>query len=377
MADQTTDVLVIGVGGMGSATIAALAERGVDVIGIERYDIAHANGSSHGNTRIVRRPQYEDLSYVPLVEAAIERWHEIESAIDTRLYHAVGSLDIGPRDGSIFTDSKRSCLEHNIPHEVLDGSALNRRFSGYDVPPDHRAVYQPDGGFVRCEAAIIANVGRAHAAGGTIRARERVEYWSAAESGVRVETDRATYHAETMVVTAGAWTGQLLESLSGLLEPERQVMGWFQPATPSEYQPNAFPVFVCDVPEGHYYGFPIHETPGVKLGRFNHRSETGVPSTLDHTPDRTDESLLRSFTDSYLSAEIGPTQRLSTCLFTNTPDEDFLLDIHPDHESVIVGAGFSGHGFKFASVVGDILASLALDGATEHPIDPFAIDRFD
>lgn len=203
-----------------------------------------------------------------------------------------------------------------------------------------------------------------------------MEGWDASETGVTVRTDRGTYTADRLVVTAGAWTGELLPSLSRLLQPERQVLGWLQPASPERFVPEHFPVFVVDVEEGRFYGFPRYEVTGFKLGKYNHRGETGDPADLAREPDREDERLLREFTERYVPDAAGPTMRLSTCMFTNTPDEDFLLDVHPDHENVVV-AGFSGHGFKYASAVGEILADLAVDGTTSAPVEPFRIARFD
>ena len=371
------DVIVVGVGGMGSATAFHLARRGVDVLGVERYDVPHDAGSSHGVTRIIRLPQYEDPAYVPLVRRAFDLWEELEARSGRDLLHRVGSVDFGPVDGDLFEGSRRSCEVHDIPHEVLTGAELNDRFPGYGVPDDYRAVYQPDGGFLHCEGATVAHVEAAQAEGATVRARERVEDWTADESGVRLSTDRGSYAADALVVTAGAWTGQLLPALDEYLQPERQVLSWFQPADPATFAPERFPVFVGDTPLGHYYGFPVYDVPGFKLGRFHHREEYGTPAELAREPDREDERLLREFAEAYFPEGSGPTMRLSTCMFTNTPDEHFLLDRHPEHPNVVVGAGFSGHGFKFASAVGEILADLALDGDTDHAIEPFRLDRFD
>ena len=372
------DVVVVGVGGMGSAAAYHLARRGYDVVGLERFDIPHSRGSSHGLTRIIRRPQYEDPAYVPLVRRAYELWDELDAIHSRRLLHRVGSVDVGPDDGeSVYAGSKRACEVHDIGHDDLTGATLNERFAGYEFPASYRAIHQSEGGFLHCEQCTVAHVEAAHEHGAAIRAREAVQEWTADEAGVTVHTDRGEYVADRMIVTAGAWTGALLPSLSPLLQPERQVLGWFQPTEPALFEPERFPVFVAEVEEGHFYGFPTYGIPGFKIGKYNHREETGAPSELDREPDREDERLLRAFTERYVPKAAGPTMRLSTCLFTNTPDEDFLLDVHPEYENVVVGAGFSGHGFKFASVVGEILADLAVDGETPHAIDPFRIARFD
>lgn len=371
------EIIVIGVGGMGSATAHHLARRGVDVLGLERFDVPHTEGSSHGITRIIRLPQYEDPAYVPLVRRSLELWRELDERAPRQLFHRTGTVDFGHPGSDLVRGAKESCEVHGIDHEVLSGTEVVERFPGYSIPGDYRAVYQPEGGFLHSEQCIVAHTEAAHRNGATIRARERVEGWTADGSGVRVSTDRGEYTAETLVATAGAWTGQLLPALAPYLEPERQVLGWFQPTAPDHFAPDQFPVFVADVPEGHYYGFPVYEIPGFKLGKFNHREETGSPAEIGHEPTREDEHLLRRFAEAYVPGGNGPTMKLSTCMFTNTPDEDFLIDTHPDHENVVVGAGFSGHGFKFATVVGEILADLATAGVTEHPIDTFGLSRFE
>jgi sarcosine oxidase len=378
MPATETDAVVVGMGAMGSAAAYHLTRRGYDVVGLERYDIPHSRGSSHGISRIIRLPQYEGSGYVPLVRRALELWASLDANHNRDLLHQVGSVDVAPDEAdSLYDTARRSCAVHDIDHDLLTGAELNERFPGFDVPDSFRALYQPDGGFLHCEQCVVAHVEAALDRGATVRAREHVEDWDASEDGVTVRTDRGTYRAEKLVVTAGAWTGQLLSSLSHLLQPERQVVGWFQPTAPARFRPENFPVFVADVPEGHFYGFPAYEVPGFKIGKFNHRNETGTPAELAREPDREDERLLREFTGRYVPEADGPTTGLSTCMFTNTPDEDFLLDVHPDYENVVVGAGFSGHGFKFASAIGEVLADLALDSTTAAPIEQFRIGRFD
>lgn len=373
------DVVVIGVGGMGSAAVYHLARRGYDVVGIEQYNIPHVRGSSHGITRIFRLPQYENTNYVPIARRALELWKDLGVDHPRKLLHQVGSVDVGPDDDddSVYTNSKRACTTHNIDHGDLTGAELNKRFPGYNLPEKYRAVFQPDGGFLDCEQCTVAHVESAHAHGATVRARETVQDWDHNEDSITIRTNRQAYTANQLVITAGAWTGQLLPSLADILEPERQVLGWFQPTHPAQFEPERCPVFVADVEEGHFYGVPSYEVPGFKVGKFNHLGETGIPEDLANEPSREDEQILREFVEQYFPKAGGPTMRLSSCMFTNTPDEDFLLDTHPDYENVVVGAGFSGHGFKFASVIGEILADLAVDGQTTHGIEPFRAARFD
>lgn len=372
------DVIVVGVGGIGSATVFHLAERGLDVLGLERFDVPHTQGSSHGITRIIRRAYYEHPSYIPLVERAYELWDDLAERSGRPIIHRTGSIDAAPGDNIVFAGSKESCEQHGIPHEVLTGAEVNERFPGYGLPEAYRAVYQPDGGFVVPEQSIIAHVEAAQAAGAEVRAREPVRDWAETpDGGVRVWTDEATHEADGLVLAAGAWNYKLTDALDGLAVPERQVLAWLQPETPSLFDPENLPVWNVSVPEGRFYGLPVYDVPGFKLGKYHHLSEQIDPDDYDTEPDRGDELLLRDFAEKYFPQAAGPTMRLATCMFTNSPDEHFILDTLPDHPQVAVGAGFSGHGFKFASVIGEVLADLGAGGQTDHPIDMFRLDRFD
>lgn len=371
------DAVVVGVGGMGSATAFHLAARGADVLGLERYDIPHERGSSHGVTRIIRRAQYEHPAYVPLVERSYDLWRALEERTGRDLLFVTGGIDAGPPDSQVFDGSRRSCEAHGIDHELLSAAEVNERFPGYDLPEDHRAVYQPDGGFLVPEQCIVAHVEAAQAEGAEIRAREPMRHFAPLpDGGVRVTTPKGTYEADRLVVTAGAWAPKLVPELRGVAVPERQVLAWLQPTDPPAFDPENFPVFVHEDGDAHYYGFPRHDVPGFKFGRFNHFEETVDPDEMDREPRPADERVLRDYAERCFPTGAGPTMKLATCLFTNTPDGHFVLDRHPDHPQVTVGAGFSGHGFKFASVVGEVLADLALDGTTDHDTDLFRMDRF-
>ncbi|WP_247003491.1 N-methyl-L-tryptophan oxidase [Halosolutus gelatinilyticus] len=372
------DAVVVGVGGMGSATTYHLAARGIDVLGLERYDVPHTKGSSHGITRIIRRAYYEHPSYIPLIERAYDLWKDLAIETGREVIHRTGSIDAGPEGNVVFEGSRRSCEEYDIPHEVLASEEVTQRFPGYRLPDGHMAVYQPDGGFVVPEQSIVGHAEAAQAAGAEVRARERVVDWKPTpDEGVRVETDRGSYEADALVLAAGAWNYKLADALDGLAVPERQVLGWFQPDRPSTFAPENFPVWNLKVEEGRFYGLPIYDVPGMKLGKYHHRDERVDPDAYETEPTIEDERVLREVTRRYFPDANGPTMRLATCMFTNSPDEHFILDTLPDHPQVAVGAGFSGHGFKFASVIGEILADLAIDGETDHPIEMFRLDRFD
>lgn len=370
------DVIVVGVGGMGSATAYHLASRGVETLGVERFDIPNDQGSSHGITRIIRKGQYEDPEYVPLAERSYDLWRTLEDVTGRDLLHVTGGIDTGPPDGDIFPSSRESCRKHDIDHEILTGKAVNERFPGYDLPADHRAVYQPESGFLVPEQCIIAHVEAAQREGAEIHAREAVSDVSPTGDGVEVTTDRDTYRADDVVVTAGAWAREFLPELADMLVPVRQVLAWLQPSDPELFDPESFPVFIHETETEHYYGFPRFDVPGFKFARFNHFEEAVDPDEMEREPNGRDEEMLRSYARQYFPGGAGPTMRLSTCLFTNTPDGHFVLDTAPGRQRITVGAGFSGHGFKFASVVGEVLADVALDGETDRDIDLFAADRF-
>ncbi|NHN59662.1 MULTISPECIES: N-methyl-L-tryptophan oxidase [Halorussus] len=372
------DAVVVGVGGMGSAATYHLASRGLDVLGLERYDVPHDMGSSHGVTRIIRKPQYEDPAYVPLVRRAYDLWRDLEERTGRDLLRVTGGIDAGPPDSEVFAGSRRSCEARDIDHEVLSAAEVNDRFPGYDLPEGHRAVYQPDGGFLVPEQCIIAHVEAAQEEGAEVRAREPVAGFTAlSDGGVRVTTAKDTYEAGRLVVTAGAWARKLLPELADVAVPERQVLAWLQPTAPERFDPENFPVFVHATEDGHYYGFPKYDVPGFKFGKFNHLEETADPDGMDREPRPEDERLLRAYAERYFPDGAGPTMRLATCMFTNTPDGHFILDTLPDRPQVTVGAGFSGHGFKFASAIGEVLADLAVDGETGRDVDLFGLDRFE
>jgi sarcosine oxidase len=333
-------------------------------------------GSSHGLTRIIRLAYYEHPSYVPLLRRAYELWRELERRVGQQLLHITGSLDAGPAGSDCFEGSRRSAELHALPHQVLAGSEVNQRFPAYHLPDDHGAVLQPDGGFLLSEQAIVAHVVAAQALGAEVHARERVLEWQPIPEGVRIRTDRARYQAGSLVVTAGAWAAVMLPELERLAVPERQVLAWLQPTEPALFATGRFPVFNLQVEEGRYYGFPIHAVPGFKFGRYHHLEEQTTAESVDRECHPRDEAILRDFAARYFPAGNGPTMALRACLFTNTPDEHFIIDLHPRYPQITLAAGFSGHGYKFCSVVGEILADLAGPGETRHDIGLFRLSRF-
>jgi len=371
------DVIVVGVGGMGSAACYQLAQRGQRVLGLERFDIGHTNGSSHGVTRIIRLAYFESPVYVPMLRRAFELWRETGDRFGEPLLITTGGIDASPEGDRVFTGSLESCRAHDLPHEVLTGAEVNRRFPGYRLPATHRAVFQPDGGMVLSERAIVAHVTMATAAGAEIHTREKVLEWQPiAGGGVRVVTDRGGYEAGRLILSAGGWISDFVPALEAIAVPERQVVGWFRPSAPEKFAPGAFPVSVVAVDEGLFYLLPVYGIPGLKLGRYHHLHEHGHADALSHGVTGADEEALRACLAPYLPEANGPVVKLQSCMFTVTPDEHFIIDTMPGNDDVIVASPCSGHGYKFASVVGEILADLAVGGSSRFDLSTFSLSRF-
>lgn len=370
------DAIVVGVGGMGSAACYHLARRGLRTLGLERFDIPHTMGSSHGVTRIIRLAYYEHPSYVPLLLRSFELWDELAAESERHLLEVTGTIDASAPDEVVFTGALEACQQFGLAHEVLTSADLTRRYPGYHLPPEHLALFQPRGGFLLPEKCITAHVQGALAAGAEIRARERVIAWEPRGDGVHVTTDRGAYEAERLILAAGAWMGSLIPGFAALAEPERQVLAWFAPRERALFTPQRFPVFNLTVPEGRFYGFPEYDVPGFKIGLYHHLEERVDPDVFNRETGPRDEAPLREATARYFPAADGPTMALRTCMFTNTPDEHFILDVLPGYPQIVIASPCSGHGFKFASVIGEILADLAQNGSTRHEIEWLGIDRF-
>jgi sarcosine oxidase len=372
------DAIVIGLGGHGSAAAYHLARRGQRVLGLEQFTPLHERGSSHGLTRIIRLAYHEHPSYVPLLRRAYELWHDLGALAGEELLITTGALEGGPGDGATFRGSLEAARLHDLPHEVLEAADLERRYGFAHLDPATRAVLQPDGGFLLAEETMRAHHDAAAGHGAELRFGEAVAGWDPIGSdGVRVRTARGTYEADRLVVCAGAWIRQLVATLRAIALPERQVLGWFTPIRPEGFGADRFPVFLIDVEGGkHYYGFPTHGGHGLKLGWYHHFGEPIDAADPDRSTRADDEAALRAFIERYLPDAAGPTEMLKACIFTNTPDEHFVIDRLPDAPQVSIASACSGHGYKFASVVGEILADLAIDGATRHDIGLFRLDRF-
>jgi sarcosine oxidase len=370
------DVVVIGLGVMGSATLRELARRNLSVLGIERFVAGHDRGSSHGETRIIRLAYFEHPSYVPLVRRAYELWRQIEAAAGQKLLHVTGVAEMGPPEGQLVKGTLASARLHGLRHEVLSAATLMRRFPAFRLPPDFIAVVQPDGGFLLAEPSVQALLAQANHAGAQVRERVTVRAIEPRASGVRVLTDDGAIDAGTVIIAAGPWLKSLLPDLPARLRVTRQVMAWLAPAEPEPFAPGLFPVFLIESRHGMHYGFPPFAGGGIKVTKHHHRDEAVDPDGYDRTASADDESLIRALLADHVPAANGALLDAKTCLYTVTLDGDFIIDRLPGFPQLIIASPCSGHGFKFAPAIGEILADLVTAGEPRHDITRFSLERF-
>jgi sarcosine oxidase len=359
---------------MGSAALYHLARRGRRVVGIERTAPGHDGGSSHGLTRMIRLSYFEHPSYVPLLRRTYALWRELEHAAGRNFLHRTGILEIGAPEGALVSSTLAAARLHDLPHEILGAGEVMRRFSAFHLPHAFVAVLQPDGGFVEAEAAIAAHVALATERGAQLRLGEAVVAIETRQDGVRIVTDRGTIDAGSAILAAGPWATKLLPEARLPLHVTRQVLGWFAPRGGAPFA-RSHPVFLLESRHGIHYGIPDNAEPGLKFAKHHHAEEAVDPDTCDRRVSAVDEVLIRTALAEHLPAANGPMVSAKTCLYTMTPDGDFLIDRLPGAPNLIVASPCSGHGFKFAPVIGEILADLATTGTTAHDIARFALSR--
>lgn len=376
MSDNSYDVIIVGLGGMGSAAAYHLAGRGVRVLGLEKFTPAHDRGSSHGGSRIIRQSYFEDPAYVPLLLRAYELWEELHQSTGHEVYRLTGGVFVGPPDCLTVAGSERAAQEWSLPHEMLDATELRRRFPTFTPDPGDAALYEAKAGFARPELTVQAHLDLAAREGATLRFGEEVQQWADGPHGVSVTTAAGSYTAGQLVICPGAWAPELLTELGIPITIERQVLYWLEPAggtAPFEDHP----IFINENARGQQiYGFPAIDGPsgGVKVAFFR-KGQVCTPDTIDRTvhPQEIDE--MRERATQLLPALTGPAVHTATCMYSNTPDEHFVITRPDAFANVTVACGFSGHGFKFVPVVGEVLADLATTGTTGHPIGLFDPSR--
>ena len=372
------DAIVVGLGGMGSAAAYHLARRGEKVLGLERHAPAHDRGSSHGESRIIRQAYFEGAEYVPLLFRAYELWEDLERRTGEDLMTLCGGLFVGPEDGELVSGSVASADAHGLPYEVLDSSDLRRRFPVFEPDPETVALFEKRAGFVRPERTVRAHLDLAGSLGADLRFGERVLSWEATESGVRVRTEGGVFEAGRLVVAAGAWAGELLSDLGLPLEVTRQILFWLRPKEGTEaFAPGRLPIWIYEPDDGNmFYSFPaVDGADTVKAAFFRADGTPTAPDTIDREVHDREVDFIRRYLGRHVPALDGELVAARTCMYTNTPDQHFVVSAHPEHPQVSVAAGFSGHGYKFCSVIGEILADLATDGETGHPVDLFSPSR--
>jgi sarcosine oxidase len=366
---ESFDVIVVGLGAMGSATTQQLARRGARVLGIDMFDPGHDQGSSHGYHRKIRMSQLHSDDYLPIGRRTFELWRELEQASGTDLMRMTGEVQLRDLAGAPEQEVQIERMRQQGHWEVLSATDLASRYPGFRIADGIVAVYESTSGYVLSEAGILANIAVARQHGATIHTGEEVTGWSVDGDGVSITTDRDTYRAGKLVITTGPWASELLRDLELPLQVERTVNGYFQPDRPDLWSiDRGAPTFLLDIPEGSFYGIPAVDDIGLKIGMFGGRgTAVTTPRIIDRRVEDAEIHALRAVLDRYMPGASGPEIKRITCMCTYTSDSEFIVGHHPEHEQVIVGCGFNGRGFKFAPVIGEILAHLAT--GTPYPLD--------
>lgn len=361
------DLIVLGIGGFGSAALAHAARSGARVLGLEQHQIGHSLGSSHGETRIIRKAYFEHPDYVPLLEQAYRNWADLESASGAKLFERVGLFLAGDADSLVVSGTSEAARLHQLPLDRLTATEARHRFPDFAFRDSDTVLFEKDAGFLRVEECVRKHVELAKQFGADVRENVSVQHWKPVGQGVEVQTDSETFHADRLIITAGAWTNRLLTSLGIPLVVKRKVAYWFE-TPPQRYQlSNGKSTFFFDRPSGEFYGFPSIDGHTVKLAEHTGGLTVQNPDTpnRDELPEDL-QNVLPFVRESlpYLAAK----DHHSVCFYTCTPGGHFIIDRHPEHPQVTIGAGFSGHGFKFTAGLGEALSDLALRGKTSQPI---------
>lgn len=370
------DSIVIGIGGMGAATLYHLAKRGHKVLGIDQFGIAHDRGSSHGQTRIVRRAYFEHENYVPLLNDAYKLWDILQDETEQELKRICGMMIAGRSDGPINAGTRRSAELHGIPLEVNDANEALKKYPGFSFDDDMEILFDPGGGLLFVEECVSAHLTMAIQMGAEIKTNEPVLSWHSHGNSVTVKTATNSYNAQSLVITAGAWTSKLLKDLRLPLHIERVAYGWFPTENDAHRIDSGAPVFGIQSPNGFFYGFPQLDDRGVKVAEHAGNELVADPSNLTRDLTSGDLDAVQSFTRQYMPGIRQKHTHHSVCMYTMTPDKHFIVDLHPEYANVAFACGFSGHGFKFAPVIGSALADLVGKRVTTDSLDFLSLRRF-
>ncbi len=378
------DVIVLGVGSMGSASCYQLAQRGHSVLGLEQFDIPHELGSHAGQSRIIRKAYAELPDYVPLLERAYQNWKTLEDQTGSQVYFKTGLVYFGKSSQPTMKGVHESADKYKILVNSLTSAEASKKYPQFKLPDDYEKLEEPDAGFVTPERSILLFTEQALKNGAIIRTKEKVIEWKRSGGNISVKTDKGHYTCKKLVITAGPWAGKKIPGMAANLKVTRQMIAWVKPRKWDDFILGRFPCWLLedDKKPGSFYGFPVLPVGsfggpvGMKLAHHYH----GIPSdpdTINRIPTAEDESILVEMLNKFMPEGYASTLVMKTCMYTNTPDENFILDYLPGYDKdVVIATGFSGHGYKFASVVGEIMADLSMDGKTSLPIGFLNVQRF-
>lgn len=362
---------------MGMAAGAFLAQQKVKTVLIDAFDPPHIHGSHHGDTRLIRHAYGEGRQYVTLVKRAQQLWEELEQQTGYQIFEKTGVIGLGPKDSPFLEETIASAQKHDLSLELLTGREINERWPGFSVPDHFIGCFEADSGIIYSENAIQAYKEIAQAYGADFVPNTAVQHIDLNnELGIKITTELTTFYAKKVIVTAGAWAAKLLPDLELPIQPTRKAVAWFE--APSKlYDIANFPAFFVEDKDKKFYGFPNLNGGGVKIGK----SDGGHPIDPDLQTQNfglyeTDENDLREGLERYLPQANGKLEQGKTCLYTLSSDNNFIVDVHPEDSRVIFACGFSGHGFKFGSVMGEVLSQLAITGKSDLDISIFALKRF-
>ena len=373
---ETFDAVVLGVGGVGSAALYHLAARGLRVLGVDRFLPGHDRGSSHGQTRLIRQAYHEHPAYVPLVQRAYALWHELEQLSGRELYRQVGILEAGPADGQVMPGVLASARQHHLAVEQLDAAELARRFPGFCIPADFAAVFEAQAGYLRVEDCTRTYVDLALLRGASLRIGGQVRSWKSHGDAIRLQLDDGEIEAARLVVTAGAWARDLLAGVRVPFEVVRKPLYWFDAPEAIYGERHGGPGFIFETGEGNFYGFPFVAGQGLKCAEHTGGETVADPLNVNRQPIDAETARVRQFVARWLPRASTEPTNFAVCLYTLSPDRNFVVDRHPEHPQVCFAAGLSGHGFKFASVLGEVLADFAAQGRSPLPVDFLSCRRF-
>lgn len=371
------EAIVVGLGAVGSAAIYHLARRGQRVLGLDRFAPPHTQGSSHGGSRIIRKAYFEGEMYLPLLDRGYDLWRALEAETGQSLMQITGGLNIGLPEQMVVAGARHAAETYGLTHEVLTPEEVRTRFPAFHVPEGHRAVWEAEAGLLYPETCIIAHLDAARHHGADVHLGEPVLKWKPDGEGVAVTTVSATYHAARLLLCAGGWIRDLLPDLDLPLRIERQVNGWFRPKANADYfTPARCPIYLWEFePDALIYGFP-DLGHGVKAGLHHQSEKVDHPDALDRVVHPADEAALRRRVRDLLPDADGKLVRAATCFYTNTPDEDYLIDTHPAHPQVLFASACSGHGFKASNAIGEALAERASGTSPTLDLARFGLTRW-